>query len=46
MYKFTLLITLLFTTLSFSQSLQSPEEFLGYRIGTEFSRHADVVSYF
>ncbi|RXG29023.1 M14 family metallopeptidase [Leeuwenhoekiella marinoflava] len=46
MYKFTLLITLLFTTLSFSQSLQSPEEFLGYKIGTEFSRHADVVSYF
>ncbi|MFD2827430.1 M14 family metallopeptidase [Leeuwenhoekiella polynyae] len=46
MYRFTLLITLLFTSLSFSQSLQSPEEFLGYKIGTEFSRHADVVSYF
>lgn len=26
--------------------LKSPSEFLGYGIGTEFSRHADVVSYF
>src|SRR5690606_14936319 len=26
--------------------LKSPAEFLGYEIGTEFSRHADVVSYF
>ncbi|QQX75646.1 MULTISPECIES: M14 family metallopeptidase [Aequorivita] len=26
--------------------LQSPSEFLGYEIGTQFSRHADVVSYF
>ena len=26
--------------------LQSPAEFLGYEIGTEFSRHADVVCYF
>ncbi|MBW2937843.1 zinc carboxypeptidase [Aureisphaera sp. CAU 1614] len=26
--------------------LQSPAEFLGYEIGTEFSRHADVVRYF
>src|SRR5690606_18600079 len=26
--------------------LKSPSEFLGYEIGTEFSRHADVVSYF
>ncbi|MDN3724972.1 M14 family metallopeptidase [Aequorivita sp. SDUM287046] len=26
--------------------LKSPSEFLGYEIGTQFSRHADVVSYF
>jgi hypothetical protein len=26
--------------------LQSPKEFLGYELGTEFSRHADVVRYF
>ncbi len=26
--------------------LKSPSEFLGYELGTQFSRHADVVSYF
>ena len=26
--------------------LKSPSEFLGYEIGTQFSRHADVVAYF
>ena len=26
--------------------LQSPSEFFGYEIGTQFSRHADIVSYF
>ena len=26
--------------------LQSPSEFLGYTIGTQFTRHADVVDYF
>jgi len=39
------LLFVLFTTVSFSQ-LQSPAEFLGYEIGTQFTRHADVVSYF
>lgn len=29
-----------------AQQVQSPEEFLGYEIGTQFTRHADVVSYF
>ena len=29
-----------------SAQLQSPSDFLGYEIGTEFSRHADVVRYF
>lgn len=36
---------LLFPFAIFAQ-LKSPSEFLGYEIGTEFSRHADVVSYF
>jgi len=31
---------------AFTQELQSPEEFLGYEIGTRFTRHADVVKYF
>lgn len=34
-----------FSILSYSQ-LKSPEEFLGYKIGTQFSRHADVIRYF
>lgn len=37
----------LFITSSIAMAqLQSPAEFLGYEIGTEFSRHADVVRYF
>lgn len=30
----------------FSQELKSPADFLGYEIGTQFTRHADVVRYF
>ena len=29
-----------------SQNLKSPSEFLGYEIGTQFSRHSQVVDYF
>lgn len=29
-----------------SQQLQSPSDFLGYELGSQFSRHADVVNYF
>ena len=32
-------------TLGYGQ-LQSPSEFLGYTIGTQFTRHAAVVDYF
>jgi uncharacterized membrane protein len=37
-----------FITISLSSiaQLQSPSDFLGYEIGTQFSRHADVVRYF
>ncbi|MEL6811736.1 MAG: M14 family metallopeptidase, partial [Bacteroidota bacterium] len=44
----TRILSLLFVLSSFSviAQLQSPSEFLGYEIGTEFSRHADVVGYF
>ncbi len=41
---FTLFL-LVSSTFAIAQ-LQSPAEFLGYEIGTEFSRHADVVRYF
>ncbi|MCH4823596.1 M14 family metallopeptidase [Gramella lutea] len=29
-----------------SQQFQSPSDFLGYELGSQFSRHADVVNYF
>lgn len=45
MKKFFLSFFLIFPFFVFAQ-LQSPAEFLGYELGTEFSRHADVVSYF
>ncbi len=32
--------------ISFAQNIKSPAEFLGYEIGTQFTRHADVVNYF
>jgi len=35
------------TLLAYTQNeLKSPSEFLGYKIGDQFTRHADVVSYF
>ena len=40
-----LLFLLVSPFLLFAQ-LQSPSEFLGYPLGSEFSRHADIVSYF
>ncbi|WP_167597422.1 M14 family metallopeptidase [Leeuwenhoekiella sp. ZYFB001] len=46
MHKFTYLFAFLFSILSIAQDLKSPEEFLGYQVGTQFSRHADVVAYF
>ena len=41
---FTLLLVLV--SLSVSAQIKSPSEFLGYDIGTQFTRHADVVGYF
>ncbi|MCW8982027.1 MAG: M14 family metallopeptidase [Altibacter sp.] len=41
-----LTLLLLFFSITISAQLQSPSEFLGYEIGTQFSRHADVVRYF
>ena len=29
-----------------AQNIQSPSDFLGYEIGTKFSRHHQVVDYF
>ena len=33
-------------TLTIAQNIQSPSAFLGYEIGTQFSRHHQVVDYF
>ncbi len=42
-----LLSLLVFTTYSISaQQLKSPSEFLGYELGTEFTRHHEVVEYY
>lgn len=37
---------LLLTPFLLAAQLQSPSEYLGYEIGTQFTRHADVVGYF
>lgn len=42
---YSFFVTLFLTTLLTAQ-VQSPSEFLGYEIGTQFSRHSDVVRYF
>ncbi|QOD61721.1 zinc carboxypeptidase [Polaribacter haliotis] len=44
--KAFLLILILFTGTLCSQALQSPSEFLGYEIGSRFTRHHRVVDYF
>ena len=44
--KATLLIGLLITTFLTAQNIKSPSEFLGYDIGTQFTRHSDAVRYF
>ncbi|WP_139856036.1 M14 metallopeptidase family protein [Aequorivita sinensis] len=45
MNRFLIILFLIFPVFIFAQ-LKSPAEFLGYEIGTHFSRHADVVAYF
>ncbi|MBT8245086.1 MAG: zinc carboxypeptidase [Winogradskyella sp.] len=48
MQRFFLALFLI-TAISFSstsQNIQSPDKFLGYEIGTQFSRHHQVIDYF
>jgi len=45
-FKFTLLLTVLCFTSFFAQEIKSPSEFLGYEIGSRFTRHHKVVDYF
>ena len=32
--------------ITFSQNIPSPDDFLGYKIGTQFSRHHQIIDYF
>jgi len=43
-FKFFILFSVVFDV--YSQNLKSPSDFLGYDIGTQFSRHSQVVDYF
>ena len=40
------LVVLCSITLTYAQQIESPSDFLGYEIGTQFSRHHQVVDYF
>ncbi|MFQ3297193.1 MAG: hypothetical protein ACI9JT_000324 [Polaribacter sp.] len=44
--KASLIVLMLLTGTLYSQSIQSPSEFLGYEIGARFTRHHKVVAYF
>lgn len=43
---YVLLLTLSSFSIINAQQLQSPSDFLGYELGTQFSRHHQVVDYF
>jgi uncharacterized membrane protein len=45
-YTFTSVLFLFVFGFMFGQNIQSPSAFLGYEIGTQFTRHADIVNYF
>ncbi len=44
--KLLLPLFVFFISTVIGQSLKSPSQFLGYELGSQFSRHADVVDYF
>ena len=46
MKKLLLSLTLLFSVVLSAQQLKSPSEFLGYELGTQFTRHHQVVDYY
>jgi hypothetical protein len=41
-----LIVSILTFTFSYAQSIQSPSQFLGYELGSRFTRHHKVVDYF
>lgn len=46
MKKILVALLLVSYSILFSQNIKSPSEFLGYELGTEFSRHHEVVDYY
>jgi len=46
MKKLLPFVALLHICLAFSQDIKSPSEFLGYELGTQFTRHHEVVDYY
>ena len=46
MKKTFTLLAFLWTIIGVGQSLMSPSEFLGYELGTKFSRHHQVMDYY
>jgi hypothetical protein len=44
--RFLAILAFVITSSVFSQTIQSPEEFLGYKLGERFTRHHRVVDYF
>ena len=46
MKRFIPVLLLLFCSSISAQDFQSPSEFLGYELGTQFSRHHEVVDYY
>lgn len=45
-FKSLLVVAIFSFCTLFSQEIQSPKEFLGYEVGTRFTRHHKVVEYF
>jgi len=41
-----LLISLFFACIAFAQEIQSPSQFLGYKLGSQFTPHFRIVEYF
>jgi hypothetical protein len=46
MNRLLLPLALIFSISTFSQNLKSPSDFLGYELGTQFSRHHEVTDYY
>src|SRR6516162_8315769 len=39
-------LVIIYSVSGFSQTLQSPEQFLGYKLGDHFTQHYKIVNYF